>query len=293
MRTCALIAADAIGVLADGLDHPEGITTGPDGIVYAGGEAGQIYRVSPDGKVIEVGSTGGFVLGLALDAESVVYACDWGRRAVMTMSTDGVVAVYADGNRERRMVVPNACVFSAAATLYVSDSGSPEGNDGCVWSISPGGDRVNVLRDDLRAFPNGVALSADGAWLHVVLTDRRAVVRVALGPDGSFGPPETVVETPDHLPDGLAFDAEGRLYIACYSPNAILRFEHDGSLVTVAHDWTGLKLSAPTNLTFAGDDRRTIVTAGLSRWHLATLPSDTPGMPLWHPKNTTKEPLHE
>ena len=34
---------------ADGLDHPEGVTVGPDGTVYAGGEAGQIYRVALDG----------------------------------------------------------------------------------------------------------------------------------------------------------------------------------------------------------------------------------------------------
>ena len=29
-----------------GLDHPEGIAVGLDGTLYAGGEAGQIYRIS-------------------------------------------------------------------------------------------------------------------------------------------------------------------------------------------------------------------------------------------------------
>jgi hypothetical protein len=32
----------ALHVLATGLDHPEGITWGPDGRMYAGGEAGQV-----------------------------------------------------------------------------------------------------------------------------------------------------------------------------------------------------------------------------------------------------------
>ena len=35
--------------LAEGLDHPEGVAYDPDAhVVWAGGEAGQLYRVDPD-----------------------------------------------------------------------------------------------------------------------------------------------------------------------------------------------------------------------------------------------------
>ena len=38
----------------------------PDGTIWAGGEAGQIYKISADGKDIkEVANTGGFILGIA------------------------------------------------------------------------------------------------------------------------------------------------------------------------------------------------------------------------------------
>ena len=34
-----------ISVAVEGLDHPEGVAWGLDGYAYAGGEAGQIYRI--------------------------------------------------------------------------------------------------------------------------------------------------------------------------------------------------------------------------------------------------------
>ena len=37
-----------ISVFVEGLDHPEGIAWGLDGYAYAGGEAGQVYRIDVD-----------------------------------------------------------------------------------------------------------------------------------------------------------------------------------------------------------------------------------------------------
>jgi gluconolactonase len=36
------VELEAFTTLVTGLDHPEGVAWGPDGRVYAGGEAGQI-----------------------------------------------------------------------------------------------------------------------------------------------------------------------------------------------------------------------------------------------------------
>jgi hypothetical protein len=44
-----------------GLDHPEGIAAGRDDTLYAGGEDGQVYRISSNGEKVEVlANTGGF-----------------------------------------------------------------------------------------------------------------------------------------------------------------------------------------------------------------------------------------
>jgi sugar lactone lactonase YvrE len=76
-----VIPLDAFDELAEGLDHPEGVAWNPsDGRVYAGGERGEIYAVTLDGEVRQVGSTGGSLLGIAVDGRGRVYVCDAGCR---------------------------------------------------------------------------------------------------------------------------------------------------------------------------------------------------------------------
>ena len=62
-----------VSVLVDGLDHVEGIVWGLDGYCYAGGEAGQIYRIDVERReAVQIADTGGLVLGVALDAMSLL-----------------------------------------------------------------------------------------------------------------------------------------------------------------------------------------------------------------------------
>ena len=85
-----------ISVLVEGLDHPEGIAWGLDGYAYAGGEAGQIYRIDIKRRESrQFADTNGFILGLALDARHNVYACDIVNKAIMKVSPGGISSVLA------------------------------------------------------------------------------------------------------------------------------------------------------------------------------------------------------
>ena len=77
---------DRFDELADGLNHPEGVAWNPfDGLIYAGGEGGEIYAVTLDGEVELRGTTGGSMLGIAVDGAGRVYACDAGRGEITRM----------------------------------------------------------------------------------------------------------------------------------------------------------------------------------------------------------------
>jgi len=130
---------DAFETLAEGLDHPEGIAVGPDGTLYAGGEAGQIYRLAEGGAIEQVASTGGFIYGVSLDARGNAFACDFGNTSVMRISSTGEVTLYSTGTPERPMRVPNFSAFDAAGNLYVTDSGEWGRDDGLLYRIAPGG----------------------------------------------------------------------------------------------------------------------------------------------------------
>ena len=283
----SLMRIDDFAPFVEGLDHPEGVTADLDGIVYAGGEAGQIYRVSLDGSAEQIATTDGFILGLCLDGDGAIYACDLALGAVKRIGPDGGVTTYSSGSPGRSMAVPNYPVFDAAGNLYVSDSGGWKEYGGCLFRIRPGGE-TEVVGEGLEAFPNGMALHPDGSRLYVVLSNMPGVVSLALGQDGSVGTPQTVVALPRHVPDGLAFDVAGNLYIACYTPDVIYRLAPDGELAVVAEDWESVTFATPTNIVFAGPDRRTLVVASLSRWHLTKGEMPVAGARLQYPTGVGK-----
>jgi gluconolactonase len=275
----------ALTNLGHALDHPEAVAWGPDSRVYAGGEAGQLYRMSLSDSICEQVAKveGGFLLGLAHDADGNTYACDDRNTCVHRITPEGVVSTYCNGNAEQRMRVPNYPVFDDAGNLYVSDSGEWAKQDGWIWKVAPGG-KAEIWDRSASGFTNGMCLSADGKALYVVESSPPLISKVEIKADGSACKRSVVVELPRTVPDGVAFDANGDLYISLYNPNIVYRYTVQGELITLYDDWEQLMLVAPTNIAFGGPDMKTLIIASLCGWSVHTAPMPVAGLPVRYPK---------
>jgi sugar lactone lactonase YvrE len=269
--------------LAIGLDHPEGAAWGPDGALYAGGEAGQIYRITLDGAVTEIANTGGFLFGVALDGEGNVFGCDMGRGEIVRVTPGGEVTTYSSGTPEHPLRVPNFAAFDDEGMLYVTDSGDWGQDDGLLFRVAPGG-ATTVWSDAVPAFPNGCCLTAEGDALLVVESRARRVVRLAIGEDGSPGAPETVVDVTGTQPDGLALAIDGTMFIGCYRPDLVWRFAPGGEPERWAEDADGVTLNQPANPVFYGPDLDRLLLSSLGGWNLVTADPGVTGLPLRYPK---------
>ncbi len=280
----AILDNTQVSDYVQGLDHAEGIAWGMDGYIYAGSEAGQVYRIDPAKPEVKVfANTGGFLLGLALDASHNIYACDAGQAVVQHITPEGRVRTYSSGGPDEQFILPNYPAFDWQGNLYVCDSGKWKEDNGKIFKIRPGGE-TEVWSRELTEFPNGLALSADGTYLYVAMSlNPPRVSRIAIGSEGSAGAVETVVEMPKTVPDGLAFDTDGKLYISCYRPDAVYRYTPRGELQVLAEDYQGTAIAAPTNVAFCGEDRDMLLSTNLCRWHLTRYHLDAIGIPLNYP----------
>lgn len=258
-------------VLVDDLDHPEGVAWDPaSGVLWAGGEAGQLYHVDVDARTwSEAGRAPGFVLGLAVDGRGRLAVCSGEALCVY----DGAVTTVRDGFTQ-----PNYPAFAPDGTLYLSDSGHWGRDDGLVYLLGADG-TLEVFSDRLPHFPNGCAVSPDGRYLWMVESYSPALSRIDL----ATGELEEVTRLPGTVPDGVALTAEGGIVVACYRPDRVVHVDGDGVVETLAEDPQGTLLSAPTNVVFAGERRDKLVSANLGRWHLTLIESSLHGVPLHYP----------
>ena len=264
-----------------GLDHAEGIAVAADGTVYAGGEAGQVYRISPDGEeVTEIANTGGFCLGITLDRKGNIFICDLTLHSVIKVNPSRKMSVFADSTDTRKFQTPNFSVFDSDGNLYLSDSGQWKKNNGLIYKIRPDG-KASIFHPGPFAFANGLALSVTEDELFVVESNANRVTRVEILPDGTVGDTAVFCKELENVPDGIAFDAHGNLYATCFGLNRIYFVDPQGRVELLCEDVENVALSAPSNCAFGGKDFDQLNVANIGGHSISVLDLKTAGQPLY------------
>ena len=112
------------------------------------------------------------------------------------------------------------------------------------------------------------------------------VDRIQINTDGTAGDLNTVQEFPKTVPDGVAFDIEGNLYVSMYRPDVIYRRTPDGQVDVLAEDFEGTLIACPTNIAFCGRGRDILLSTNLGRWHITRYQTRVAGAPLNYPNIT-------
>jgi sugar lactone lactonase YvrE len=267
-----------VRAVAVGIDHPEGVAW-HDGHVYCGTEGGELLRIDPASGSVEVASRpGGFLLGLAFDGAGHCVVCDAAAGRLVRVAPDGSSETLLDSVGGRKLVSPNFPAFASDGTLWVTESGSSwTSDDGYLFRVGPGGE-AEIADEACRRFPNGLALAPDESRLYVVESRWPGVSSYPLR-DGILGEREETLPLPLTVPDGLAFDAGGALFIGCCRPDRVYRLSSSGALEIYLDDFTGEFMTTPTNLAFGGDGLRTLFLAGLAGWSVNAIETEVAGHP--------------
>jgi sugar lactone lactonase YvrE len=207
---------------------PEDVAVDEAGNVYAGFEDGRIVRFAADSEHHAlVADTGGRPLGLALDAEGRLVACD-GYKGLLRIAKDGAIETLATAADGLPFAFTNDLDIAADGSIYFTDASSKfgpamkarddvleHGGRGRLLKHDPATGVTTVLLDGLQ-FANGVALSPDGRSVLVAQTGRYDVLRYWLA-GAQAGTHETFIENLPGIPDGISSNGRDTYWLALFT----------------------------------------------------------------------------
>lgn len=211
---------------------PVGMARGPDGLVYIADWLGRhIVRMSPDGSAEELGiwqaNPGLWQMDsphdLAFDSTGTLYALDHSH--IYRIDADNTVEALPDATGSLWRWTPDEgpslitdgipwaedVVVGLDGTVYVSQMQQDR-----VVKVDPGTGAVTVFASGGLGYTDPIFMTLDAEgdlWIRGIFTLRQ------FAPDGSEKP-YTIDGSPPtfnwHTSAGLAFDGEGRLWVASY-----------------------------------------------------------------------------
>ena len=254
-----------------------GFTEGPvyrDGVVLFT-DLNQSDIISYDvssGSTTVVDNNSGGANGLFFDANGQLIAVEGNRRQMTRRDANDVSTVegvLADEWNGMRFNSPNDLVLDAAGGIYFTDPDYPNrrSQPEAVYYLNPVGELQQILSGFRR--PNGIMLSPDGETLYLAVEQETKIMAYDVAENGlptnerlfaltNVDREGNRIPGITNGPDGMTVDPSGNLYAAvqnevwAWTPTGERLFE-----LAIPEN--------PTNVTFGGDDGKTLfITARTS-----------------------------
>ncbi|CAM3045803.1 gluconolaconase [Mycobacterium intermedium] len=212
----------------DGIVYGEGPRWHGGRLWFTDGLAGRVYSADENGLLeVEAEAERASGLGWLADGTLVVSALFAAR--IYHIDAQGRIAATYDVGELAWST--NDLLIAADGRAYVDlYQATEDGLVGAIGLLEPCGN-VRVVASGL-AVPNGLGLLPDGSTLVVSETQGSRLLAFPAAPDGSLGPPRVFADLgSERHPDGLCVDAEGAVWVGCYSTGEFLRVL-DGGAVT-------------------------------------------------------------
>lgn len=258
----------AIEIVKEGFDGTEGPLPQADGgLLFTENRANRVVRVAPDGSTSVWLAASGGANALALTPTGEIVAALTEKPGIGVVNSSGTQRVLAHQFEGKPFNRPNDLVAGRLGQIYFTDPGANAAAGEAppptaVYHLAADG-KLQRIADDIQR-PNGIALSPDERTLYVANTAGEWIIAFNLDEKGAvkerrnFAKLAGLQQTesgPRSGADGLAVDAEGRLYVASTAGVQVFspRGEALGTIVLP---------KAPQNLAFAGKDRATLYVVG-------------------------------
>ncbi len=192
-------------------------------IVLCDGNVGELLEYA-DGRTTTFARTGGSPWGTVVGTDGAIYVTQGGNvpGSGDTSAVSGIQRVRADGTVELlasevagyKLYGPNDLAFGPDGRLYFTESGTEQDFrfdvrvPGRLFAVAPDG-AGEMLLERPGVYPNGIAFDREQ---RLYWTESMAHRVCMLDDDGE---PVTFCQLSDsYVPDGMAFAADGRLFVA-------------------------------------------------------------------------------
>ncbi|HUA23391.1 MAG TPA: SMP-30/gluconolactonase/LRE family protein [Steroidobacteraceae bacterium] len=303
--------------IGSGLNRPECVLAARDGSLYTGDWTLGIARIAPDGTAgpaveADLIARGFRPNGIALTADGDFLFANLSRvGGVWRVGRRGEARPFAT-ELAGRPIPPTNFVLVDGDRVWITISSlsrkhehfTAEEKTGQILLVQDG--NITVAADGLN-WTNELRVSPDSRYLFVNETFACRTTRYDVGMDGVLTNPVRLTFPGDTYPDGMAFDAEGALWIICVVSNRLIRVAPDLTWSVVFEDinpsvlqavasayargcltWDqiaqsrGSRVSNLTSVAFGGSDLKTLYLGGLGIGAVQVLRSPVAGTPMEH-----------